>query len=299
MRILVIANPRAGKGGTERKVDQLTHHLRQRGHNVEVFLSSGPGDPGRRAATIRYGDFDTIVVGGGDGTVNAVINGLPDPSSIPILHLATGTANILARDLGLPMKPELLVSVIEEGVVIRADMGLLGDRRFLLVASAGFDAMVTERLTAARGKTLGYRGYLLPIVRSVGQYRPPSLEVEVDGKHRVTGAIVMVLNSRHYGGIFVFDDAARLDSGSFQVCVFPRGTVAALVRYALSGLLRLASRLPEVKRYSGGRVTIDCAGNCPVEVDGEYAGTTPVEIVLSPGTIPLLAPRELRKTAKV
>jgi diacylglycerol kinase (ATP) len=292
MRILVIANPRAGKGSTERKVDQLTHYLRLRGHHVEVFLSSGPADPARRATTVRDGDFDTIVVGGGDGTVNAVINGLSDPSRIPILHLATGTANILAKDLGLPVEPELLVPVIEDGVIVRADMGLLEDHRFLLVASAGFDAMVTERLTAARGKTLGYRGYLLPILRSVGQYRPPSLEVEIDGKHRVTGAMVMVLNSRHYGGIFVFDDAARLDSGSFQVCVFPRGSVPALVRYALSGLLRLASGLPEVMRYSGGRVTISCAENCPVEVDGEYAGTTPVEIKLSPATVPLLAPQQ-------
>ncbi len=296
MRILVIANPRAGKGNTERQVDRLAHYLRQRGHHVEVFLSRRPGDPARRAAMVQGDEFDRIVVGGGDGTVNAVINGLSDPSRIPLLHLATGTANILAKDLGLPVKPELLVPVIEDGVIVRADMGLLGDHRFLLVASAGFDAMVTERLTAARGKTLGYRGYVLPILKAMGQYRPPNLEVEVDGRHRLTGAMVMVLNSRHYGGIFVFDDEARLDSGSFQVCVFPRGSVTALVRYALSGLIRLAAKLPEVKRCSGGRVTINCSESCPVEVDGEYAGTTPVVIKLCPSAIPLLAPQEWGKT---
>lgn len=292
MRILVIANPRAGKGVTGRKADRLARSLRQRGHEVELFLSSRPGDPTKRAALVRADEYDRIVVAGGDGTVNAVINGLVEPSRTPLVHLATGTANILARDLGLPTRTEPLITVIEEGVVRRADMGLLGDRRFLLVASAGFDAMVTEQLNTSRGKTLGYRGYVLPILRAVGRYRPPDLEVEVDGKHRLRGAMAMVLNSRHYGGLFVFDEDARLDSGRFQVCVFPRGSIAAILRYAISGLLRLAPKLPEIARCSGSRVTIHCSGGCPVEVDGEYAGATPAEITLCPGTIPLLTPRK-------
>lgn len=295
MKILVIANPRAGKGDTERKVEEFVQVLRRRGHETDVFLSCRPEDPSQRAAKIRCNEFDRIVVAGGDGTVNAVVNGLADPSRIPLLHLATGTANILAKDLGLPSNPELLVPIIEGGDVLRADMGVLGARKFLLVAGAGFDAMVTKQLSRSRGRTLGYRGYVLPIIRALSTYRPPDLEVVVDDKHQLKGSMVMVLNSKHYGGLFVFDYDACLDSGSFQICVFPRAGIPSLAKYTILGLLRLAPRIPDILRCSGRKVVISGSTSCPVQVDGEYAGTTPVRISLCPGVIPLLTVKNVRR----
>ena len=157
----------------------LLQGLRRRGYLVETFLTNSPGDAGRRARDIEA-DVDVLVVVGGDGTLNEILNGLPDPSRTPLAHLPTGTASVLGRELGLPKRAEDLIQILEGGHLRRLDMGLLGEGRFLTVASVGLDAMVTDEVRRQRGGTLGYFGYLLPILRALQHYHPPELKVSVD-----------------------------------------------------------------------------------------------------------------------
>jgi len=157
MRILIIGNPVAGRGRAARRITALELHLCRAGHEVEVFLTETGGDARRRASQVRDG-IDRIVVVGGDGTLNEVLNGLPDPAKTPLLLLPMGTANVLARELGLPRQPEQAAGLIDRGVVRRLDMGSLGNRRFLALASAGFDAMVTQDLCTRRRGVLGFTG---------------------------------------------------------------------------------------------------------------------------------------------
>jgi diacylglycerol kinase family enzyme len=170
-------------------------------------------------------------------------------------------------------------------------MGLVDAHRFLLVVSAGFDAAVTKEISTRRGHRLGYRGYVEPVLRVLTRYRPAELEVTVDDRHKVTGRHVMVLNVRHYGGIFVFCDSARLDSGTFDICVFRNGSRFSLVRYGLAGLLRLVAKLPDVTHMTGRRVRIQSAESSPVEVDGDYFGETPQVVNLCPSIVPVIAQR--------
>ena len=99
--------------------------------------------------------------------------------AFPILHLATGTANMLARDLGLPRNPEALAEILDYGAVRNVDMGLVGARRFLLLASAGFDATVAEEVQKSRGATLGYHGYAMPVLRGLVRWCPTELAIRV------------------------------------------------------------------------------------------------------------------------
>ena len=149
MRVLVIGNPVSGGGRSGRLLERLVRSLEQKGHAVDVFLTEGAGEARRRAEQLEAG-ADRLVVVGGDGTLNEVLNGLPDPSRIPLTQLATGTANLLAHDLRLPFSVSGMTRLLENGSVRRLDMGLARDRRFLLVVSAGFDAMVTHEVQANR-----------------------------------------------------------------------------------------------------------------------------------------------------
>lgn len=289
MNVLVIANPGAGTGHTRRAVHTLCNVLERRGHFVDAWMAQKPGDWGDRLNALPA-HVDRLVIAGGDGTVNAVLNRLPDPSRIPLLHLGTGTANILARDLGLPREPEALVDVLEHGAIHKVDMGLVGTRRFLLLATAGFDATVAEEVDKCRGSTLGYHGYAMPMLRGLARWNPTELTVIVDGREKLVGTNVMVLKAKRYGGFLVFAEGAALDSGHFEVVVFHGKTVPALLRYTLAAAVGTASRLRDMTHVTGTTVTIESSEPVAVEVDGDYFGTTPVTIELLPSLVPLVFP---------
>ncbi len=290
MHIIIIGNPAAGRGRTHGKIREFRRTLERRGHVVETYITEQRGDAGHRASQVDH-EVDRLVIAGGDGTVNEVLNGLSDPSRIPLFHLPTGTANMLAWDLRLPGNTEDLVDVLETGTVRKLDMGLIDEHRFLLVVSSGFDAAVTKEIRNHRGKRLGYRGYVEPVLRVLSRYRSAQLEVIVDERHRVTGRHVMVLNVRHYGGIFVFWKNARPDSGTFDICVFRKESRVSLVRYGLAGFLRLIHKLPDVTHMTGRRVCIQSRESSPVQVDGDYFGETPRVVDLHPSIVPVIVPR--------
>jgi len=290
VNVTVIANPVAGRGKAEGQIQKLVQILDRRGHHVETFLTQAAGDARRCASRIEPGS-GAIVVVGGDGTLNEVLNGVADPSTIPIALLSTGTANVLAHELGIPNNPEDVAGILDQGVVRKLDMGTIGDRRFLLLVSTGFDAMVTEKIQRGR-KGLGYSGYLLPLLGVLAHYRAPELRITVDGHKGLKGALVVVSNVRNYGGIFSIADRACCDSGHLDVCIFPRGTIPALCRYAFSALRGKVSSLAEVVYLTGKRIQLESDGPVAVEVDGDYFGTTPVVVDLKPACVPILVPVE-------
>ena len=230
MKVLIVVNPIAGGGAAARGAEQLVRLLGGRGHAVESFSTRHPAEAGERVRKRESeGDLDRIVVAGGDGTVNDILNGLEDPSRIPLAHLAYGTANMLARELRIPREPSALAALVERGTCRRLDLGRAGSRRFLLVASSGFDAMVTRAISRTRRGTLGYPGYARPILHALRRYRAPQLCVSVDGAEPLPGALAIVSNIRNYGGIFSVANRARPDSGVLDVCVFSGERVADLL----------------------------------------------------------------------
>ncbi len=233
-------------------------------------------------------DVGTLVVAGGDGTLNEVVNGLPDPSRIPIALLPLGTANILAHELGLPKKPQAVVRAVERGRVRWIDMCLVGKHRSLMLVSAGIDAMITEDVRTRRGKRLGYLGYILPILKALSRYRAPDLYVSVDGREASRGAFVVVSNTRNYGGIFTFTDRARCDSGHLDICIFPRGSLFALCWYYFAALCGSVSRKTDVDYLTGKQVRIESREPVSVQVDGDHFGNTPVLVNIVPSSVPII-----------
>ncbi len=289
MQILVIGNPIAGMGQAERRISQFARSLEYRGHDVQIFMTARAGDALERARAID-GDPDRLVVAGGDGTMNEVINGLADPSRIPILHLPAGTANQLARSLDLPFDSEELAVILEQGAIRRIDLGLAGNRRFLLLVSAGFDARVAEEVKKCRGATLGYSGYVFPILKACASHRPAQLNVIVDDQKMMAGCNVMVLKVREYGGVFVFAEDARLDSGRLDVCVFQQGSIGWMSLYAVAGLVGRATDVPGVIRLTARTVRIESEEPVPVEIDGDHFGMTPVDVSIQPAVVPVIVP---------
>jgi len=289
VHVLVIGNPTAGKGRARRRAAALVRHLERRGHHVEWFVTTRAGEARSRAAQFE-GRVDCMVAAGGDGTLNEVLNGLAEPERTPLVPMALGTANMLARELAIPRDPAALASLIEADAVRRVDMGRVEGTRFLSVAGVGFDAMVTEQVRHVRRGRLGYRGYVLPILRTLARYRPPRLRVRLDGGAPVECELLIVGNLRCYGGILCVTPAARCDSGRLDVCLFRSAKPAELVRYAWSALRGGLAEDPQVVHGSATRIDVEAEGSVPVQIDGDAWGTTPIEIAIEPAAVPILAP---------
>src|SRR5262245_64058454 len=122
-------------------------HLEEMGCRVTVHQTTGRGDAQAVASRITKDQCDRIVVAGGDGTVNEVLNGLT-PHSPPIGLIPMGTANVLAAEIGLGSQPREIAKAIARGEPRPVSLGDVNGRKFALMTGVGFDAFVVATVSA-------------------------------------------------------------------------------------------------------------------------------------------------------
>jgi YegS/Rv2252/BmrU family lipid kinase len=286
-RALLVVNPISGRGRGLAAAEELARGLVRRGCAAEILRTGGRGDAPRllRAA----GPADLVVAVGGDGTLSEVFQGLADPRT-PVGLLPCGTGNVLARELGLPRRVPGALEVLLAGRRQEIDVARAGERLAHLVVGVGFDALVIAELEARRKGPITQGVYLGAVVRALRRYRPVPLTVRVDGELlEGTAGAVWVANAGRYAGLLSLAPEARIDDGWLEVYLFPTGRVVELYSSFARGLV---SHLPggKVRMRRARRVRVASAEPVPYQVDGDLAGTTPLEIELLPGRFTLLVP---------
>ena len=153
--------------------------------------------------------------------------------------------------------------------------------------------MVTELVRQRRRGRLGYRGYVLPILRTLVRYRPPRFAVRLDGGAPIECAFAIASNLPCYGGVLRVTPDARCDSGRLEVALFERATAADLVRFAGPAWRGTLAAQRGVRCGSATRIEVD-GSQAPVavQVDGDAWGATPIRIELAPRAVPILAPAQ-------
>jgi YegS/Rv2252/BmrU family lipid kinase len=274
--VLIVLNPISGGGAGLRALPRLRDALARRGVQAEVFTTERAGDA-RRMARERGGEFERVVIVGGDGTINEVINGLADPGKTALGVVPHGTSNLLARELRLPRNPERAAALVAEGRTRPIDVCEAGARRFLMCGGIGFDAEVLKRLEAFRTGPISFSSYLRPILGAIAEYDFPEIRLAIDGV-ALKGRLAFLGNIRNYAAFFSVTPDALFDDGLLDVCVVTRGQRRDFVRWLASALVGRMGRYNEVTVRRGRRIEIDSDVPLPYEVDGDYAGETPVVI---------------------
>jgi len=270
--VLIIANPVSGFGRAARLAESLRAELESRGTPASLFLTSGPGD-GLKEARRAGASHDVVACIGGDGTVNEIANGLLSSPASPAI-LPTGTANIVAKEFGLRPDVAHVARTIVEGRTVSLDAGTFRDRIFLCVAGVGFDASVARRYASQRLGTGSYAKYLRPFFEVFLSYRPPELELIVDGKRlKKRAAWVLVSNLPSYGGPLRFCGSADPSDGLLDAASLRRCKPAHIPRYFLFSLLHRFEDLPDTTGLKGREFTIrPKRGSVPVQLDGDFVG---------------------------
>ena len=287
MDLQLIANPVAGRNA-EALIRAAQAHLTGRGARVELFLTRGRGDAERFAAQAS-GGFDRIVVAGGDGTVNEVVNGM-GVDSPPLAILALGTTNVLALEAGLPLGVEAACDLALDGRPTTIHLGLADQRRFVLMAGCGFDAAVVHGVDLQLKRRLGKGAYLVSALRAWlrPQARPLVIVDEQGGTLHGYGAIFA--KARCYGGRFTLTPRASLLDDTLEVCLILRPGRVALLVAAAALLTGRALPAPWGRQLRGRRFAVSGAG-VPVQIDGDEAGYLPRVFAMNPFPIRLVLPR--------
>lgn len=298
-RFLIIANPIAGGGRGAGAAERLRDALEGAGAEAELYLTTKGGDGSERASAITPGEFFGVVSVGGDGTLNEVLNGLPDPG-IRLGLLAMGTSNVLAMELALPRQPERLADVLLAGHTQTAAVGLVRDRRFLLFVSSGLDSSVVQRVTEVRKGTLGKLKYIPPILHVVLRWPVRNLSVTTgDGVTHDGLSTVIVTRVANYAGILTLPGSIHIGDGKLHVVGFRQRSRWQYLRASLRALFgRLREDVDALCIATTDRVRID--GDVePWQIDGDLGVdgdrgadglTGPLDIRLHPQPAHLFVP---------
>src|SRR5690606_33094853 len=193
--------------------------------------------------------------------------------------LPVGTANVLAAAYRLPPSPELLAERIAAGNTIEHAIGLAGDRRFLLFCGAGHDGAAVERLERSGTRLCGKKKWVLPILATICRWAPYRLTaIFPDGERLTDLATVLVTRVRNYGGSFALTPGIDPGDGRLHVLCF-----RARSRWSWIGLgLRaFASRLQPCRHLVVRATTaVRIEGVAPYHLDGDHAGSTPIDVRL-------------------
>ena len=284
--IAIQRNPRSGSGQKREALISLIRELRRRGLKPRLFKSR------ERLTELlqspeQLESLRCIIAAGGDGTVCDVINRFPE---VPVCPFPLGTENLLCRHFGVSGDAVQTADQIESGQCEAIDVGLLGDRRFLLMASVGFDAHVIHRLHNSRRGNISRLTYAWPILSAAAGYLFPQLRVFVDdAPEPIPGCLAVIANFPEYAfGLPLVPEAVPTD-GLLSVRVFPEPGAFSLLRYCR--LLRGHRHVghPEIPFVTAHSIRIESDVPVPVQIDGDPCDTTPCEITLSAAGANLLA----------
>ncbi len=254
--------------------------------------TSGPGHASVLARGLLDRPPDLLAVCGGDGTYNEVINGIPDPP-FPVALIPAGTANVLARDIGIPIATARAIQVALEMNVRRVDLGLLEgakSRAFVLMAGAGYDAYVAAHTPTSLKDRFGIGAFYYTTLRCLSTYRFPAFVVSAEAEC-VPSATCVVANCRGYGGGLVLTPDADMSDGFLDLVTLEGKSRLKFARFALSAWWGKPAHYPWIRYLRAKEVRIDGPSDVPVQVDGEPVDTLPVTVRLLPQAFPLVAPR--------
>ncbi|MDB5374492.1 MAG: lipid kinase [Belnapia sp.] len=236
------------------------------------------------------GDVDRIVLGGGDGTLNCGIPGLLQ-TGLPLGILPLGTANDLARSLGIPLGLEAAARVIAQEAPRPVDLGEVNGHRYFNVASVGFSAELAGELKADAKRRWGKLGYAIAAFGLLRRARPFTATLIHDGKvERVKTIQVSVGNGKHYGGGMTVSVDARPDDGVFDVYsleVENWWRLVALIPWLRSGT---QGRWKDVRAFRTTALELRTRKPRPVNTDGELTTRTPAIFRLHPAAVRIFAP---------
>jgi YegS/Rv2252/BmrU family lipid kinase len=283
--LLINRHARRGKQAFAQAIDLLD--------DLDFELITVPVKAAKSSADFinHYADsIDLVIVGGGDGTLNSVVNSLVE-HHLPLGILPLGTANDLARTLNIPNAIAEACQVIAQGHRKAIDLGRVNGNYFFNVASLGISVEITQKLTRGAKRRWGILAYALTALQVLTQMRPFHATIQANGQSVTVKTIqIAVGNGRYYGGgMAIAADATiddqRLDLYSLELRHWWQ--IFHLLLHLPQGRQQL---LPWVRTLQAERLEITTRRSRKINTDGELITHTPANFAVIPKVLEVFVP---------
>ncbi|MBM7866749.1 YegS/Rv2252/BmrU family lipid kinase [Heliobacterium gestii] len=286
-RMKLIYNPEAGVGAFRRHLDRAIAIFQQGGWQVLAHRTrEAPGDTADAAEAALAEGCSAVVAVGGDGTLHQVINGLMRLSAQAVTPpnlgiIPAGTANDLASFLRLPRDVEACCRIIVEGKTRPIDVGQLGPRFFLNVASGGLMTDVSHKVAQPLKHNIGKVAYYLKALEKLPEFRPFALTVETpEGALAYSGEtlLFLIMNGAGAGSFTTLAPSAKLDDGLLDLLAFRACSISEFVGLFVRVLQGEHIRSPLVTYHQAPAFRISGSPDLETDLDGEVGPSLPWEI---------------------
>lgn len=298
-KLLLVVNPRSGKAKMRTALFGVVEIFSKADFEVTVYPTKAREDATQKLATVKTGDYDLIVVCGGDGTLNEAITGLMQGGAdIPIGYIPAGTLNEWSTGLGISKSIRQCAKDIISGEEISLDIGKFGDKYFTYTASFGAFTSASYSTNQDIKNVLGQAAYFFEGVKSLGNIKPVALEFECDDK-KIKGDYLFgaISNSFSVGGIVKFDQSTvTLNDGEFEILLIEKPTNILKLQPLVDGILKQELNREGMKFFHAKNIKIKGCKNLDWTLDGEHAvSDDTLEINNIQKAVRFIVPKEGRK----
>ncbi|MFV9675957.1 MAG: diacylglycerol/lipid kinase family protein [Anaerolineales bacterium] len=278
----IIVNPTSGRGTAAEAVPDLDRFLREHNMDFDLVLTERPEHAVELAEQAALDGFDVVVVAGGDGTANEVLNGLmlakqAGADGVALGMIAIGRGNDFAFGVNVPQGLEEGCRVLLDDFRSSMDVGLVTGglypegRYFGNGVGIGFDAVVGfEALKMTRLQ--GFLSYIVAAVKTIFlYYKAPLVRIEFDGKTEEKYALmVSIMNGRRMGGGFMMAPESGIDDGLLDLCIAEQVSKARIFALIPRFMAGTQASQPSIQTARTRSIVVTALeGSLPAHADGE------------------------------
>ena len=289
MKVKFIYNPYSGENLILSKLDKVISLHQEAGYTIVPYRITAGEDVGVALNDIKDGNYKYILIAGGDGTVDSVVNAMAKSGiSLPIGILPVGTANDFSKFLGMPSDVEEACKQILSSEVKSVDLGSINDKYFVNVASTGLFTDVSQKTDVNLKNTIGKLAYYLKGLEELPNFRKLhvnilSKEVEFDGEMY----LLLVFNGATAGN---FNLATRADAcdGLLDIIMFKAVQIYELLPLFIKVLKEEHLDSNKVLYFKTYYLKVECHEDIVTDIDGEKGPDFPLEIKCIKGGLKIL-----------
>lgn len=282
-----IVNPNSRSGHGRKVWEIIREELKDKDIPYEIYFTKY-----RRHATALAADIcqkhpdSTVVAVGGDGTVNEVVNGLCNLSTITFGYIPTGSGNDFARSMGIPNETQAALSgILNPSLYKPVDIGVVttenGSTRFIVSSGLGWDAAICHEAVTSSIKRilnkikLGKLTYVGIALKQILLYKPSAMKVCLDDKTTYEypkAFFAAIMNQPYEGGGFLFAPKASSSDGRFHVCLIGDLLKAKILMLLPTAYWGLHVHFKGVHMLDAAKIEIQSDKALPLHYDGEAGG---------------------------
>lgn len=287
MKILLIYNPNAGNHIFKNYLDSIMEKFQAKGYLVSPFRLGQGIDLNEFFQRIAPAEYKKVLVAGGDGTINQVLNVMLDNGiNLPIGIYPAGTANDFAQNFNLPASVDEITDIYTRENYTNTDIGRINDRYFINVASLGCLVDLSQRTDTKIKSSFGIFSYYLKGIEEFQKLKPVRVRVESDQLIFDDEAYFMlIMNGKSAGGFKKIAPLSVYNDGLLDIYIFKKCPLMDLMSLVGKALKGEHDSSPYVIYFQSSKLTVACDENIGTDLDGEKGVGFPLDVQILPSQL--------------